>query len=66
LADQILKDRRYLIAKDYFSELADGTFQTWRDLLYMDKGIFSNVYERIDLLARQHQRRDFWNQNDSF
>ncbi len=36
LADQILKDRRYLIAKDYFSELADGTFQTWRDLLYMD------------------------------
>jgi hypothetical protein len=66
LADQILKDRRYLIAKDYFSELADGTFQTWRDLLYMDKGIFSNVYERIDLLARQHQGRDFWNQNDSF
>jgi hypothetical protein len=53
LADQILKDRRYLIAKDYFSELADGTFQTWRDLLYMDEGIFLNVYERIDLLARQ-------------
>ena len=46
LADQILKDRRYLIAKDYFSELADGTFQTWRDLLYTDEGIFSNVYER--------------------
>jgi hypothetical protein len=53
LADQILKDRRYLIAKDYFLELADGTFQTWRDLLYTDKGIFSNIYERIDLLARQ-------------
>jgi hypothetical protein len=53
LADQILKDRRYLIAKDYFSELADGTFQTWRDLLYTDQGIFSNVYKRINLLARQ-------------
>jgi hypothetical protein len=53
LADQILKDRRYLIAKDYFSELADGTFQTWRDLLYTDEGIFLNVYERINLLARQ-------------
>jgi hypothetical protein len=53
LADQILKDRRYLIAKDYFSELAEGTFQTWRDLLYTNEGIFSNVYERIDLLAKQ-------------
>jgi hypothetical protein len=53
LADQVLKDRRYLITKHYFSELADGTFQTWRDLLYMDKGIFSDVYEEIDLLARQ-------------
>ena len=50
LADQILKDRRYLIAKDYFSELADGTFQTWRDLRYMDEGIFSDVYKEIDLL----------------
>jgi hypothetical protein len=53
LADQILKDRRYLIAKDYFSELAEGTFQTWRDLLYTNEGIFSNVYERINLLAWQ-------------
>jgi hypothetical protein len=53
LADHILKDRRYLIAKDYFSELADSTFQTWRDLLYTDEGIFSNVYKRISLLARQ-------------
>jgi hypothetical protein len=50
LADQILKDRRYLIAKHYFSKLADGTFQTWRDLLYMDEGIFSDVYKEIDLL----------------
>jgi hypothetical protein len=38
LADQILKDRRYLIAKDYFLELAEGTFQTWRDLLYTNEG----------------------------
>jgi hypothetical protein len=53
LADQILKDRRYLITKDYFLELADGTFQTRRDLLYMNEGIFLNVYKRIDLLARQ-------------
>jgi hypothetical protein len=49
----LLKDRRYLITKDYFSELADSTFQTWRDLLYMNKGVLSNVYERIDLLARK-------------
>jgi hypothetical protein len=54
LADQILKDRRYLIAKCYFVKLADGTFQTWRDLLYTDdEGIFSNVYKEINLLARQ-------------
>ncbi len=53
LADQVLKDRRYLITKHYFSENADGTFQTWRDLLYMEEGIFSDVYEEIDLLASQ-------------
>ena len=53
LADQVLKDRRYLITKHYFSEIADGTFQTWRDLLYMEKGIFLDVFEEIDLLARQ-------------
>jgi hypothetical protein len=53
LADQVLKDRRYLITKHYFLELADGTFQTWRDLLYMDEGIFSDVYEEFDLLTRQ-------------
>jgi hypothetical protein len=53
LADQVLKDRRYLITKHYFSEIADGTFQTWRDLLYTDEGIFSDVYEEINLLTRQ-------------
>jgi hypothetical protein len=53
LADQVLKDRRYLITKHYFLENADGTFQTWRDLLYMEEGIFSDVYEEIDLLASQ-------------
>jgi hypothetical protein len=53
LADQVFKDRRYLIAKHYFSELADGTFQTWRDLLYMGEGIFLDIYEEINLLARQ-------------
>jgi hypothetical protein len=63
LADQILKDRRYLIAKDYFSDLADGTFQTWRDLLYMDEGIFLNVYKRIDLLARQVSNYSYFKTN---
>jgi hypothetical protein len=53
LADQVLKDRRYLITKLYISEIADGTFQTWRDLLYTDEGIFLDVYKEIDLLARQ-------------
>jgi hypothetical protein len=53
LADQVLKDRRYLITKHSFSEIADGTFQTWRDLLYTEEGIFLNVFKEIDLLARQ-------------
>jgi hypothetical protein len=53
LADQVLKDRRYLITKHYFLEVANGTFQSWRDLLYMEEGIFSDVFKEIDLLARQ-------------
>jgi hypothetical protein len=53
LADQVLKDIRYFITKHYFSEIADGTFQTWRDLLYTEEGIFSEVYEEINLLTRQ-------------
>jgi hypothetical protein len=53
LADQVLKDRKYLITKHYFLEIADGTFQTWRDLLYMEKGIFLDIFKEIDLLARQ-------------
>jgi hypothetical protein len=53
LADQVLKDRRYLITKHYFSEIADGTFQTWRDLLYTEEGIFSDDCKEINLLARQ-------------
>jgi hypothetical protein len=53
LADQVLKDRRYLIIKHYYSEIADGTFQTWRDLLYMEEGIFSDICKEIDLLTRQ-------------
>jgi hypothetical protein len=53
LADQVLKDRKYLITKHYFLEIADGTFQTWRELLYMEKEIFLDVFKEIDLLARQ-------------
>jgi hypothetical protein len=53
LADQVLKDRRYLITKHYFLEIADGTFQTWRDILYMEKGIFSDVFKEMNLLTRQ-------------
>jgi hypothetical protein len=64
LADQILKDSRYLIAKHYFLKLADGTFQTWRDLLYMDdEGIFSNIYKEINLLTRQVWKYSYFKTN---
>jgi hypothetical protein len=53
LADQVLKDRHYLITRHYFSEIADSTFQTWRDLLYTENGIFLDVVGDINLLARQ-------------
>jgi hypothetical protein len=54
LADQVLKDRRYLITKHYFfSKIADGTFQTWSNLLNTEEGIFLDFCEEIDLLARQ-------------
>jgi hypothetical protein len=42
-----------LIIKHYFSEIADGTFQTWRDLLYTEEGIFLKIFKEIDLLTRQ-------------
>jgi hypothetical protein len=34
-------------------ETGGDTFQTWRELVYMENGIFSDVFEAIDLLARQ-------------
>jgi hypothetical protein len=53
LAEQVLKDRQYLITMCYFLEIGDSTFQTWRDLLYKEKGLFLDVFEAIDQLARQ-------------
>jgi hypothetical protein len=53
-ADQVLKDRQYLITMHYFSEIGGGTFHFFDgDLLYTEKGIFSDVFGEIDLLARQ-------------
>jgi hypothetical protein len=55
-----LADRRYLITKHCFSKIADGTFQTWSDLLYMEEGIFLDFCEEIDLLARQVWNYDYF------
>jgi hypothetical protein len=60
LADQVLKDRCYLITRYYLLEIADGAFQTWRDVLYKEKGIFSDVFGEIDLLARWVWNYDYF------
>jgi hypothetical protein len=53
LADQALKDRHYIVARYYFLEIADSTFETWRDLLYKEQGLHSDIFREVDLLARQ-------------
>jgi hypothetical protein len=65
LADQVLKDRQYLITMCYVSKIGDSTFHTWRDLLYMEKGIFSDVLEEIDLLTRQVWNYGYFMQTSS-
>ena len=53
LADQVLKDRHYTVAKYYFLEVADGIFETWRDLLYEEEGLYSDIFRKVNLLTRR-------------
>jgi hypothetical protein len=53
LADQVLKDRCYTVANYYFLDVADGIFETWRDLLYEQEGLYSDVFRKVNLLTRR-------------
>jgi hypothetical protein len=35
------------------SQRSQTTFETWRDLLYKEEGLYSDVFREVDLLAGQ-------------